>query len=534
MKHLGVAQQMALGFSVIAASMLALFVFMLDRQAALADLTQAEYDHPYTVSVAVARTDAAVARIQSDMLDLFASTDASTVARLTRDVTDLDAVVDTNLTLATNGYLGNKADFAAAKSAIDSWKVTRGQELALAKQGNVQASATLAHIEGARQVEAIAGLLDKIGRTADAKAREFLATARHERDSTLHTSIEAGIAAMMAGLVVAALITTRLLRQLGGEPSDVARIAHAIAEGDLTVEVALRPGDRGSAISAMRTMVERLAASVGSVRASADQLVGAARQVASTSQSLSQGASEQAASVEQTSATLEQAGASVRHNADNARLTASMAAQAAQQARDGGIAVEKTVADMQAIADQIGIIDDIAYQTNMLALNAAIEAARAGEHGKGFAVVAGEVRSLAERAQVAAKDIRDLAGRSVKQAVAAGALLRDMVPAIGKTSDLVEEINAASEEQATGIAQINLAVGQVSAATQQTASASEELAATAEQMHGQSSELQRHVGTFRLPGGHQQPHAPAAPSRAPTPSPAPTPTSGKLGEFVRF
>ncbi|MCC7415899.1 MAG: hypothetical protein IT176_02075, partial [Acidobacteria bacterium] len=159
-----------------------------------------------------------------------------------------------------------------------------------------------------------------------------------------------------------------------------------------------------------------------------------------------------------------------------------------------------TVEAMKQIATRIGIIDDIAYQTNMLALNAAIEAARAGEHGKGFAVVAAEVRKLAERSQVAAQEIGELASGSVKTAERAGTLIDEIVPGIGKTSDLVQEIAAASQEQSAGASQVNTAMSQMSQITQQNASASEELAATAEQMTGQAEQLIELMGFFGKTG----------------------------------
>jgi methyl-accepting chemotaxis protein len=192
--------------------------------------------------------------------------------------------------------------------------------------------------------------------------------------------------------------------------------------------------------------------------------------------------------------------ASVAQNTENAKVTDGMATKAAQEANEGGEAVKATVAAMTQIAKKIGIIDDIAYQTNLLALNAAIEAARAGEHGKGFAVVAAEVRKLAERSQVAAQEIGEVASSSVELAQRAGHLLDQMVPNIRKTSDLVQEITAASEEQAAGLSQINSAVGQMNQTTQHNASSSEELAATAEEMSGQAEQLQQVVGFFKLEG----------------------------------
>ncbi len=309
---------------------------------------------------------------------------------------------------------------------------------------------------------------------------------------------------IVLGIVISVFITRGITRQLGGEPAYAADVVKRVAAGDLTVNVVVRSGNQGSLLAAMALMVNKLRSTVEEISESANGLAAASTQVSSASQSLSQGASEAAASVEETSASVEQISATVAHNAENAQVTESMATSAAINARDGGEAVRQTLDAMHKIAEKIGIIDDIAYQTNLLALNAAIEAARAGDHGKGFAVVAAEVRKLAERSQIASKEIGELAGSSVSVAEHAGALLEKLLPSISKTSDLIQEISSASAEQSSGIGQINNALGQLSTTTQTTASASEELAATSEELSAQALQLQQTIRFFRVDADEAQ------------------------------
>lgn len=287
---------------------------------------------------------------------------------------------------------------------------------------------------------------------------------------------------------------------------DISQVANALANGDLSQTIVRDyPGLFGETKDGINGTVDALSRIVGEVTSAAGQLLNASEQISATSQSLAQSASEQASSVDETSASVEQMAASIDQNAENARITDGMASKASQEASEGGEAVRHTVDAMKSIANKIGIIDDIAYQTNMLALNAAIEAARAGDHGKGFAVVAAEVRKLAERSQIAAQEIGELAENSVKTAESAGRLLDEIVPSIAKTSDLVQEIAAASQEQSTGAGQINNAMNQMSQLTQQNASASEELAATAEEMTSQSEQLQLLMNFFKIDGSSSAP-----------------------------
>ena len=291
----------------------------------------------------------------------------------------------------------------------------------------------------------------------------------------------------------------------------IATAAEQIAGGDLTVRMAPR-GERDVLGTAFAEMVRRLSHTIAEVRAGASALSAASEQVSATASSLSQGTSEQAASVEETSASLEEMGATIGQNAENSRRMERMAVQGARDADESGRTVQETVAAMRTIAEKIDIVEEIAYQTNLLALNAAIEAARAGEHGKGFAVVATEVRKLAERSQTAAKEIGGLAGSSVAVAERSGRLLGELVPAIRGTAELVQEVAAASAEQAAGVTQINRAVAQMDQVTQRNASSAEELASTAEELSSQAGALQQLTAFFHVDGAAEQGRARSRPA----------------------
>jgi methyl-accepting chemotaxis protein len=320
-----------------------------------------------------------------------------------------------------------------------------------------------------------------------------------------------GLLSAVLACVMAWLVTRSIVRQLGAEPSEAAAFAQYVAAGDLTRECNLRRDDQTSLMAQMKAMQTSLAQVVENVRSNAEGVASASSQIAQGNTDLSSRTEEQASALEETAASMEQLSSTVKQNADNARQGNQLAQSASTVAVKGGEVVGQVVQTMKGIndaskkiSDIIGVIDGIAFQTNILALNAAVEAARAGEHGRGFAVVASEVRSLAGRSADAAKEIKKLISASVERVEQgtvlvdqAGATMNEVVSSIQRVTDLMGEISAASAEQSAGVAQVGEAVIQMDQATQQNAALVEESAAAAESLRSQAQQLVQAVAVFK-------------------------------------
>ena len=380
-------------------------------------------------------------------------------------------------------------------------------------------------------VNALVEFEEKLNAEAAVEAGEAYVAAR---------SIVIGVS--LVALVLGALIAWRLTVGITHPIAQAVRVAQTVAAGDLTSRVNVTGSDEtGQLLSALKAMNTELVRVVSQVRASSDSISTGATQIATGNADLSQRTEEQASNLEETAASMEELTSTVQANAETARQASQLASSASEVAARGGKVVGEVVTTMQQITDSsrkigdiIGVIDGIAFQTNILALNAAVEAARAGEQGRGFAVVASEVRSLAGRSAEAAKEIKTLIGASVERVEAgtrqvddAGSTMADIVSQVKRVADLIGEISAATSEQSSGIVQVGEAVTQLDQVTQQNAALVEESAAAADSLNQQASRLVQAVSVFKLNWDGQ---AAANPERTAPQAPALTAAAPRKNE----
>jgi methyl-accepting chemotaxis protein len=446
--------------------------------------------------IAILRAD--LNQVRAELAALVSEGNAERIAPLKAHLSQVKQVVADDFA-AVQQVLRDDLDHAAmddARATWDEFVTTMDDALIPAAEEGRQAVA-LRLLQGPQRKryerfnEQTATLVDKFKLEI---TQLEAATGERVRRTALASTVLAAVlfvAIFVAQMAFARSLARRitLLRDAAGQ----------LAEGDLTGSVVDEVRDEvGVLADAIGRTIERLREVAGAVKATADMLASASQAMSSSASLVSQGATNQASSAADAAESVGRVTEAVGHAAKNAALTETIARKAAVHAQEGGEAVARTVTAMQQITDRIDVIEEIAHATNLLALNAAIEAARAGEHGRGFAVVAIEVRRLAERSKIAAVEIAQLSVESRGVAGLAGDLLRQMVPDIQRTAELVQEINGASRDQALGTNQIAVALAQIEGVIKQNASSSEDLAATAEEIAAQAEELSSSMSFFRL------------------------------------
>ena len=544
LRNLKIGQRLALGFGLMLAMVVIMSALSLNRLSELKrsmdDIVNVRHEH----ARAAHDMYGAINRSSASVRDLLLFTTPGQRDQVQRELTEARAAYDEaekkliqlmpNPSAREQALIGTiqKRKETARPLADNVSRLIKGDQTADANR--MLSEETLPAQKS--WIEAVRQLSDY----EEQQAADIAAAVRKNYDGMQMVLVSATALAVLFGIVAAWLLTLSITRPIAQAVS----VAETLASGDLSTKVPAGSRDEpGQLLAALGKMTDALSGLVSRVRTNSDAIASGSGQIANGNEDLSQRTEQQASSLQQTAASMEQLNGTVRNTADTARQASQLATAASQAAVDGGRVVDEVVTTMEGISvssrrisDIIGVIDGIAFQTNILALNAAVEAARAGEQGRGFAVVAGEVRSLAQRSAEAAREIKGLIGESVskveggsKLVADAGRTMGDIVAQVKRVSDMIGEISSAAQEQTQGIAQVGQAVTQLDQVTQQNAALVEELAAAAGSLKSRAGELVGSVQQFKISGdiasgstAATTPVAPTGRSQSPAKKPVPS------------